>query len=364
MPGVTIDSLGDLLNLTLPALPRNYSETLRQVDYPLVRIFFSQFKRSFQGGKWYQKSVRARARSTFGFVNLYESTGALQEDLMINQGTRWVHWQEKMPFDDREEAMNSGVAAVIEMMQERRSGSYEAIFNGLEDDLTLAPKSATDSKSLNGLPYWFRSLDINAEDPIGSFAGIRAYFRDGTSSTLHTEGYTADRNSVDNQRLRNFAGTYSGAMDTPARQLLRRAITRTNFGTIVQMNGEKPAPSTPSSMYILADHDINDQMVELINKGPDDQNGDVERFTEAKFAGIKFVRVPTLSDLAYRPIFGVKRAKTYGIVLKNRWMKELAARNSQGGPETWVVPIVGTSNLTCDDVRSGGFCLHVKRTAA
>jgi hypothetical protein len=365
MPGgVTIDNLGDLLNVTLPVLPRTYSETMRQTDYPLVRLFFTQFKRSFSGGKFYEKRVRARARSTFSFVNMYESTPALQQDLMIVQGTRWIHWQEKMPFDEREVDINSNPAQIIELMAERRSGSYESIMNGLEDDLANVRQNAGDSKHLDGLAWWFRTLAINAENPEGGFDGVTAYFRDGSSTTIHTTGYDADRANVNNARLRNFVGTYSGQADKPFFDLLRRAITRTNFGTLVQFEGEKPAASTPSGMFILADHDMNDQIVERINKGPDDQMGDLERFTEAKFAGVRFVRVPTLSDYAYRPVYGVKRSKTMGIVLKNRWMREMKALNSQATPETWVVPIVGTCNLTCDDVRSGGFVLHTKRTAA
>lgn len=364
MPGVTIDSLGDLLNATLPVLPKKFSETLRQTDYPLTRLFFTEFKRSFGGGKYYEKRVRSRARSTFQFVNLYQSTPALQQDLMIVQGTRWIHWQEKMPYDDREIDINSGEAAIIELMQERRSGSYESIFNGVEDDLANRRDNSSDTLHLDGLPWWFRTLALNAEDTTGGFNGITAYFRDGTTTTLHTTGYDADRNDPQQARLRNFVGTYDGTMGKPTLDLLRRAITQTNFGTLMNLEGEKPEPSTPDSMYLLADHDINDQMVEKINRGPDDQQGDVERFTSARFAGIRFIRTPNLANFAWRPIYGIKKRKTYGIVLKNRWMRELKALNSQATPETWVVPIVGTCNLTCDDVRSGGFVLHMKRTAA
>ncbi len=365
MPGAVIESLGDLLSLTLPQLPKKYTQTLRQTDYPLTRIFFSEMKKSLRGGKWYEKRIRLRARGTFQFVNIYEATGAIQQDLMGVQATPWIHWMEKMPYDDREIDINDGAPQIVELMQERRDGSYEAIYNGHEDDLGLAPQSASDRKHLTGLPFWFRTLALNAEDPIGDFNGITAYYRGGTSTTLHdTSANALDRSVLDNQRLRNFVGTYSGVADEQFFDLLRRAITRTNFGTLVELGGEAPAASTPDSCMLLADHDMNDQMVRRINKGPDDQNGDVERFTEGKFAGIRFVRVPTFGSIAYRPVYGIKRSKVKGIVLKDRWMKELKALNSQATPETWVVPIVGTCNLTCDDVRSGGFVLHTKRTAA
>lgn len=361
MAGARYDDLGDLLNTTLPDLPRTFSSTLRQTDYPLTRMFFTEFKRKKQGGKWYEKRIRARARTTFQFVNLYEPTGALQEDLVVVQRTDWIHWQEKMPFDDREVDANSGGAQIIEMMEERRDGSYEGIYNGLEDDLSDVPDNSSDRKHLSGLPYWAPTLELNSEDPDGGFNGKTIYFRDGTSSTTRAG---VDLSDARNQRARTFVGTYSGYADEPFFDLLRRAITRTNFGTLLQLEGEKPADSSAGGMYLLADHDMNDQLVRRINKGPDDQNGDIERFDQAKFSGVKMVRVPTLSSFAYKPVYGCKRAKTFGIVLKDRWMKELKAINSQSTPETWVVPIVGTCNLTCDDPRSGIFNLHVKRTAA
>lgn len=361
MPGVSIASLGDLLNSTLPDLPKTFSDTLRQTDYPLTRLFFTQFKRSKSGGKYYEKRIRVSTKTTFQFVNLYEPTAALHEDLMAVQRTDWAHWQEKMAYDDREIDMNSGAARIIELMEEQRSGSYEAIYNGIEDGLTLAPQNSTDTKNIAGLPYWFPTLELNTVDPVGGFNGKTVYFRDGTSSTTIAG---IDRSTATNGRVKTFAGTYSGYADEAFFNLLRRAITRTNFGTLMQLEGEKPADSTSGGMYILASHDMNDQIVARINRGPDDQMGDVERFDQAKFNGIKFVRVPTIGDLAYNPIWGVKKSKTFGIVLKDNWMKEGKAINSQTTPQTWVVPITGSCNLTCDDPRSGGFCLHTVRTAA
>lgn len=358
MPGVTINSLGDLLNSTLPDLPKTFTDTLRQTDYVLTRMFFTQFKRSKTGGKWYEKRIRVAAKTTFQFVNLYEPTGQLHEDLMAVQRTDWAHWQEKMVFDDREIDMNSGAARIIELMEEQRSGSYEAIFNGIEDGLTLAPANSSDLKNIAGLPYWGLTLEASTSDPEGGFNGKTVFFRDGTTSTTRAG---IDLSSAANARLRNFVGTYSGYADTAFFNLLRRAITRTNFGTLMQLEGEKPAPTTAGNCYLLASHDMNDQIVERINRGPDDQQGDVERFDQAKFNGIKFVRVPTIGSLSYAPVWGVKTSKTYGIVLKDRWMKEGKALNSQSTPETWVVPIVGTCNLTCDDPRSGIFCLHTVR---
>lgn len=361
MAGVPYASIGDLITSTLYDLPKTWTDTLRQVDYPLTRLFFSKYKSSKDGGIGYEKKIRMTAKTTFQFVRPYQATATQHEDLLAVQRTPWTFYEQKMEFDERTKEMNSGGAAIVDNMKVERSGAYENAFNRMEDALGDAPLNSSDDLSLYGLAYWAPTLELNVEDPEGGFNGKTVYFRDGTSSTTRAG---IDLSLSRNARGRSFCGTYSGYADRAFFDLLRRAVTRTNFGTLAQIEGEKPAGSSPGDMYLLASHDMCDQIEERINKGPDDQKGDVERFTDPQFRGIKFIRTPTLANYAYSPVYGIKRSKVYGIVLKGDWMRELPAMNSQATPLTWVVPIVGTCNLTCDDPRSGIFVLHTTRTAA
>lgn len=361
MAGIAALSIGDVITNTLSDLQKTFTDTMRQTEYPLCRLFYSQYKKGSNGGTGWDKKIRLAPKTTFQFVLPYQATATQHEDLTGKQVTPWVHWEQKMEFDERTKEMNSGGAMIIDNMKMERSGAYENIFNEMEDALTLAPLNATDARSIYGLPYWAPTLELNTADSDGGFNGKTIYFRDGTSSTTRAG---LDLSLSKNARGRSFVGTYSGYTDTAFYDVLRRAVTRTNFGTLAQIEGDKPAGSSAGDMYLLASHDMCDQIEARINRGPDFQQGDTERFTDPQFRGIKFIRTPTLGNLAYSPVYGIKRSKVFGIVLKDTWMKELPAMNSQATPLTWVVPIVATCNLTCDDPRSGIFVLHTVRTAA
>lgn len=361
MPGVPYTSVGDLVTNTLNDLKKTWTDTMRQTEYPLCRLFFSQYKKGSDGGTGWEKRIRLAAKTTFQFVRPFQATSTQHEDLTGKQITPWVFWEQKMEFDERTKEMNSGGAMIIDNMKVQRSGAYENIFNRMEDALSDVPQNSTDDLGIYGLPYWAPTLELNTADADGGFNGKTIYFKDATTSTTRAG---LDLNLSANARARSFVGTYSGYTDTAFYDLLRRAVTRTNFGTLAQIEGEKPAGSSPGDMYLLASHDMCDQIEARINRGPDFQQGDTERFTEAQFRGIKFVRTPTLANFAYNPVYGIKRSKVFGIVLKDQWMKEKAAMNSQATPLTWVVPIHASCNLTCDDPRSGIFVLHTVRTAA
>lgn len=360
MPGIAYQNIGDLIVGTLNELPKTFSDTMRQVEYPLSRLFYTQYKQN-SGGVGYKKKIRKAPKTTFQRVLPYQATSTQHEDLLVEQTTPYVFYEQKMEYDERIMKMNSGGTQIIDMMKVERSGAYEDIFNNLEDDLASAPTNSTDRLTPYGLPYWFPTLELNISDPTGGFNGKTVYFRDGTSSTTRAG---VDLALAANARLRSFNGTYSGYADEPFFDLLRRAMTRTNFGTLAQIEGEKPAGSSPGDMYLLASHDMCDQIAKRVNKGPDDQGGDTEKFRDGQFRGVGFIRTPNFENFAYNPVYGIKRSKTFGLVMKGEWMRETGAQNSPASLQVWVIGIVGSHNLTCDDPRSGGFVLHTVRTAA
>lgn len=360
MPGIAYTSIADLITSTLYDLPKTFADTMRQVEYPLCRLFFNQYKRKSKG-LGYDKKIRLTAKTTFQFVRPYQRTTTEHEDVLGKQITPWVFWEQKLEFDTRAEDMNSGGAQVIDTMKAERSAAYENIFNRLEDALADVPLNSSDDKHPYGLPYWAPTLELNTADTTGGFNGKTVIFRDATTSTTRAG---LDLSLAANARARSFVGTYSGYYDQQCQDLLRRAMTRTNFGTLAQLEGDKPAGASPGDMNLLAAHDMCDQIEVRANQGPDDQGGDAGKFKDPMFRGVKFIRTPNLENFAYAPIYGIKRSKTFGIVLRDDWMQEEKAMNDVDGSQIFVVPIHGTFNLTCDDPRSGLFCLHVLRTAA
>lgn len=360
-PGIAYRSIPDLINNTLDNLPNQFQETLRDTDAPCFKLFFGKNRKSIPSGTGHQMRIRVLDATTYKNVLPYEATSTKHDDYSVFQLTNWTFGEQKMEFDERVIRQNQGGAQIVDMMKIQRSAKQADLIFSKEDQLTGIMDSATDDRRYWGLPYWLRTLDINVADPTGAFAGKRAYFRDGTNSLLRAG---IDLSTTRNGRLPNFAGTYSGYIDEAFFDLLRRALTRTAFSTFAELEGEAPASSAPADCWILASHDNCDQWIKRINKGPDDQQGDTERFQDPQFRGVKVMRVPTLGNYAYSPIYGIKRSKIHGIVLGDMWLKETEAVRSPSQLQTWVRGIHDTSNLTMDECRSGGFVLHTVRTAA
>lgn len=361
MPGISPVSIADLVNLTRNAQPSVIQETQADTSCPSVRLFFTSNRESVAGGTGYEMRLRILDKTTYRNVLPYEATTTIHEDLTAVQLTKWTFGEQKIEYDERVIRMNQGGAQIIQYMKGQRSGAYANTWNEKETQLVGIQDNAGDVRKYWGLAYWFRTLALNVADPTGSFSGKIAYYPDGTTETLRAG---IDLALARNARCPNFAGTYSGYVDEAFFDLLRRAMTRTDFQVLPNLEGEPPAGSAPSDMYIMCSHDIADQWVKRINKGPDDQGGDTERFTDPQFRGVKGIRVPKLANFAYNPVYGIKRKKVKGIVLGSEWMREGAPTNDQNTLQTYVYGIFDTSNLTVDDVRSGGFVLHTVRTAA
>ena len=361
MPGIAATSIVDLTNLTRAAQPNILQETQEFTAVPLVKLLLNSNRKSVSGGTGYQMNLRILDKTTARQVLPYEATSTIHEDLTAVQVTGWTHGEQKYEYDKRIIRMNQGGAQIVEYMKAQRSGAWANIWTKKERMLAGIKDSASDPLKYWGLAYWFRTLALNVADPTGSFSGKTAYYPDGTTETLRAG---IDLNLARNARCPNFAGTYSGYVDEPFFDLYRRALTRTDFMVFPKLEGEAPAGSSASDCYSVASHDICDQWVKRINKGPDDQHGDTERFTDPQFRGVKTVRCPVLSEFAYNPVYGLKRNKVHGIVLGGEWLTETEPTNDASTLLTYVIGIHDTSNLTVDDCRSGGFVLHTVRTAA
>lgn len=355
-------TLLDMLALTLPWLDKQFTETQQYTEYTLINTFFGPNGRAakrLDGGTSYKRQVRARTGGTFKFVEFYEVNPPRREDVNVTLETPLVHWEEKAVWDEKEVDMNSGAARIIDFVEEQMSGKWEAIHDNIEYGLARAPVSATHTKSFRGIFYWIRTLELNVEDPIGGFNGKTIYFQDGSSTTTIAG---QDAALAENERLRNWAATDSGVFDAQTVRLIRKGLTRTSFMALPNMNGDKSTMSGPK--VLLAGHDRVDQAEDLVQKGPDDIGEDLARSRGPRVRGAPLLRVPVFDDIPWSPIVGVKKGVVRGLVLRDRWMRRRPARRHPDAEDTVSVTIQGSGNLTCLDLRAGGFVIHAKRTAA
>lgn len=355
MPGIAVDNMGDLLNATLREMPSTFTDTLRDTDAPLTRIFMEGMLKP-GSGEGYEKRLRVMKSDLARFTNLYEFGNVRVKDVLAVQRTDYVHFERTMAFDEREKNMNSGAEQIVDLIDARRSDLYEDLVYLIEDSLASVPKSATDTKALRGPLYWLPTTVVGAAiDLVGGFNGTTARLGSTDVTTLGN----VDRSNVFNTRARSWNANYSGEIDDNFLDNFRRGRTRTQFNSLPGLKGDKPINAKPN--YLFTPHLIADQFEKRVNKGPDALQNDVNRFTDPTIAGIQIIRVPNWDNLAYLPCVAVRTAKWAARKLADRWMKEKPARNTDGSSDVWVVPVVGSCLLQCDDPRSGGFTISVNR---
>src|SRR5690606_28410525 len=100
--GVAFSNLGDLLNTTIPHMPRmKFSETQKYTDNPLVRLLFETGRFGQPGGVGFQARIRLRAKSTARNVKMYQGMKNQQEDLMgvIEAPVRYT--KDRVVFDQK-----------------------------------------------------------------------------------------------------------------------------------------------------------------------------------------------------------------------------------------------------------------------
>lgn len=353
-----IRSLGDLLELTIENMPRGtFDETLQKRDVPLARMVFGDRKVNKRGGFAMKDRVRVRPSTSGKFVVPYEGSSSNNDNYMVSIVTDWVSFIDKMPFNELEDDLNSGDAEqIIDIVEGRRSACYEGLYNLVETSLAREPNNVSDTKNLWGFPYWFRRLAAGTSDPIGGFNGQAIRFLDGSTTTVLGYGTTADAANPVMANLRNWTATYSGVFDVNCFRTVRRAKRRTQFRMLSNLKGKL---DRGGEQYLFMPEDQAEQYEDLANSGPDDNDGDLTKFSKYRIDGMTPVAVPEFNFLSYAPFYGVKMGHIEGCILKSRWMREMKPVQDPDDVLTYNIPIVGTCNMKVLNPRNAGFSITV-----
>lgn len=353
-----IRSLGDMLETTIEDMPRGqFDETLQKRDVPLARMVFGERRVNKSGGFAMKDRIRVRPSTSGRFVVPYEGTGASNDNYMVSIITDWMTYIDKMPYNELEEDLNSGDSTrIINLIEGRRSATYEGLYNLLEAALAREPQNAADARSLWGFPYWFRRNAAGVNDTVGGFNGTTIRFQDGTTSNVLGFGTAADASLPTNANLRNWTANYSGVFDITAFRTVRRAKRRTQFRMLPELRGKT---DRGSMQVLLMPEDQCEQYEDLANAGPDDNDGDLTKKSKYRIDGLTPVAVPEFNFLSYAPMYGCKMGHIEGCVLKSRWMREMKPVQDPNDPLTWNVPITGSCNMKVLNTRNAGFSVTV-----
>lgn len=380
LAGLSISQISDLTTSTRPKQPKNkYTQTQALTDFPLVRLFYKNNKEVIEGGAGYtvpagggtayassyETRVRLRDSAAFEWIRPFSVSSNVLTQLFGVAAVPMAFFREHFLFDKLEKAMNGGPEQIVNELDGRRDGCAASVHTNLERSIARATQPVAGATAdFRGLFGILSTTSLNAaSDTVGDFNGSQIVNSDGsTTSTV----LGIDASNVDNQRWRGWCANYSGTLNIPALDTMRRGMTRTNFMALDDFKQDSPR-SGEGKRVILMGHSNTDEYEKLTNAGPDwkivGATGDVNRATQYTFRGVDIQRTPAFDEIAFAPIVGIWTKHVYGLNLQGIWMSEAEPQSHQQSSTTFRVDEVSSAQMYVDDRRAGAWVMSTARTA-
>jgi len=358
-----LDSLGDLLSLTLADLPKQYFEVgWTHQDYEATRIYNKESMR-IDGGKSIDRRIMLSTTGNARYRKYYDTDEPAVGDNMHEISVKWARLSTNYSWDDLEllHQMNS-TKGFIRLIKERRIDGLWDLANLIEERLWKTPTSATDTLYPYGIPYYLRLMGTgNTTD---GFVGQTISYQDASTGTT-CAGIDASTES----KWRNYAFLYT-KIDNSFLKKVRVACKRVNFKA--PMNIIDPAQKRNAQKRIYTDFDNWAEMMDLADAKDDNHSGkDVLGNLKVSDGGDVYVnRVPVvplnqLEDYsdptggAVAPIFYVDFKYLIPVVHEGYWMEETKPMTDRGQHTTFTVFLDGSHQNLCTNVRSLGWVAHL-----
>lgn len=378
LAGLSISQISDLTTNTRPKQPKNkYTQTQALTDFPLVRLFFKDNKEIIDGGAGYtvpagggtafassyEARVRLRDSAAFEWIRPFTVSANVLTQLFGLAAAPMAFFREHFLFDKLEKAMNGGEEQIVNELDGRRDGCAASIHTNLERAIARATQPLSgNTADFRGLFGILSTTSLNAaSDTTGDFNGQQIVNSDN-STTASILGI--DASNVDNQRWRNWCANYSGTLNVPALDTMRRGMTRTNFMALDEFKADS-ARAGAGKRCILMGHGNADEYEKLSNAGADwkivGATGDVNRATQYTFRGVDIIRTPAFDEISFAPIVGVWTKHVYGLNIQGIWMNEAEPQSHMQSSTTFRVDEVSSAQMFCDDRRAGAWVLSTTR---
>jgi hypothetical protein len=350
----------DLVKTTLDDLERqSFTETFQHQRYAVCEgLFMSDRLPSDGGAVGRQKRIRISSTENAHGTRLF-ATGQLSiKDIMQTLNWPWVMHEAGMAYETEEVARNKGSAQIVDLVKTRRSGMWEDICNYFERRGMMTPDSSSDDLNPQGLLFHARMLADNAVDTVGGFNGMYAVYQDGTETT--TVG-GIDASTAKFSRLRNWAWTHDGFVDSTFLRQLRTAINRVNWRPPQMGRFQNPKTAAMNNYRIYWQQSFSEQYQELVNAGPDDRDGNASPYWgDLPYGPVDTVSTPVLDGVANSPVIGIDHSTTKVVVMRGRWMVEDEPLRDPSNHRIFNMWFDSSYLVCCDDPRRN-FCGHTVR---
>lgn len=267
-------------------------------------------------------------------VGLYNTVEYSRDNNLTSGSIDWKFTEAHMIWDDREDDMNSGNAALVDAVEMERSAMMTSLAELCEK--RIWGYSSTDEKRVFGIPYWVTknaTLGYNGGNPTGYSSG-----RAGVSSSTYP-------------RLKNYTGGYTGYTDQSATDLIymmEKAAYETAW--------TPPAPEPGMSRNGYGKGIFTTWKVKMKLKNVAKTNNDSLGFDlstkEPVFRGSEITPVPYLDqNTSDDPMYILNFDYLEPVFLKDWFKKRTPVRRLSNQPHVMATDVDLVWNIRCTDWR-------------
>lgn len=312
-PVLTAGGLGDLIQMTLPAIGRlNYTEIATDLQVHTAMSELLQTNRMVeQSGHKVQWNVMVNHAQSARNLGINASDIVNIVDTQVQASADWKYSTCNWALIEQEIDMNREPARIVDLIKERRIAAMVAMAELMEGNFWGPPVAVTDLETPWGVNTW---IVKNATEG----------FNGGAPS-----GYTSiGLNPTTYPRWKNWTYQYSAVTKDDLVRHLRTAAVKTNFKPPVQ---GIPSTSTGHKWGFYTTYSTLQQLEEILESQNENLGSAVDsQDGKTLFRKTEITWVPKLDADTTNPFYGIDWGyfKTY--ILKGWWLKEVTVPRYPG----------------------------------
>lgn len=323
-------------------------------DYEMVDWMFRQHTLKLRGGESLEWRMQRGHSGEASKHRIFQPVSRNIENRIKKAKARWGAVVKTAAWNEREaNHFKNDETKLIEYMDSPIIDCLKGTLDRVERIPFEVPESAADDQPFFGMPYLFPMCLADVIDPVGGFNGTTAVYADGDTTTTIQE---VDRSTI--PLARTWCATHTG-VNTAYLETLYRAMKRTGFKAPRDLKGYVDTSMTETRYF--TNQSDQEAYLHLVNKGPDNRNGDYLPFTEVTFAGMIWKGLAVLDGKAYSPGYGWNFKKTFPFAHSDYWMKWSQAIREPNDDESFYKRLDCECQMVSINERSGGWCIHETR---
>ncbi len=333
------DAMDDMIKGTLKELGRGrWTHLVHDAqEYIAVPQLFRKDRVKIQNnGYGVQRNVQVRHLNAARMTGLYAQDQVNVGPLMEQITAPWRYMETHYGFDLHEISMNSGAAAIFDMIKAQRASAFAALVELAEDQLWGKPVDSSDTDDMFGIFYWLvqnATTGFNGGNPSGFSAGAG-----GLSSTTFPN-------------WKNYTGQYAAVTKADLIKLMRGGFRKTNFKTPSIEGVKQYTGSGKHAIYMPLS--VLEQMEEVGEDQNDNLGRDVASMDgRMAFRGVSMKWVPQLDGESNAPVYFIDWSQWEMMFMSGWHLKESPPQMAFGRHNVRTVFVDLQLQLICTNRRA------------